>query len=134
MLAPASFDVNGKQYLVALYSDGATYVGNTGLIAGVAFRPAKPGDALTTYGIGFGSVTPAIASGVVVSQQNQIPNLSMTLGGVSVKPSYAGLAPGFVGLYQFNFAMPSVANGDQPVTFSVGGVAAQSGLLLTVHN
>jgi uncharacterized protein (TIGR03437 family) len=44
------------------------------------------------------------------------------------------LAPNFVGLYQFNFAVPSVPNGDQPVTFSVGGVQAQTGLLLTVHN
>jgi uncharacterized protein (TIGR03437 family) len=134
MLAPASFNVGGKQYLVALYPDGATYVGNSGLIAGVAFRPAKPGDAVTAYGIGFGSVTPAIASGVVVSQQNQIPNLTMTLGGVTVKPGYAGLAPNFVGLYQFNFTVPAVPNGDQPVTFSVGGVAAQSSMFLTVHD
>jgi uncharacterized protein (TIGR03437 family) len=120
--------------LVALYGDGATYVGNTGLISGVAFRPAKPGDALTAYGIGFGDVSPSIAPGIVVGQQNSIPNLTMTLGGVTVNPTYKGLAPSFVGLYQFNFTVPAVPVGDQPVTFNAGGVAAQSGLLLTIGN
>ena len=135
MLAPASFNIGGKQYLVALFQDGVTYVLDTGKISGVASRPAKPGDIVTTYGIGFGDVSPAIAPGVVVSQQNHIANtFAMTLGGVSVTPSYFGLAPNFVGLYQFNFTVPSVANGDQPVTFSAGGVAAQSGMMLTVHN
>jgi uncharacterized protein (TIGR03437 family) len=70
----------------------------------------------------------------VVSTQNKLANFSMTLAGATVDATYSGLAPSFVGLYQFNFTVPSVANGDQPVTFSVGGVQAQSGLLLTVHN
>lgn len=30
----------------------------------------------------------------------------MTIGGVAVTPSFAGLAPGFVGLYQVNAQVP----------------------------
>jgi len=55
MLAPASFFVPGnppeiipnKQYLVALYGDGRTFVGNPSLIPGVPFRPATPGVSLS---------------------------------------------------------------------------------------
>jgi uncharacterized protein (TIGR03437 family) len=80
-------------------------------------------------------VNPAIAPGIIETVSNGIAGtFSMSIGGVSVTPTYFGLAPNFVGLYQFNFAVPSVPNGDQPVTFSVGGVQAQTGLLLTVHN
>jgi uncharacterized protein (TIGR03437 family) len=135
VLAPPSFNVGGKQYLAALFPDGVTFVGNTGLVSGVPFKPAAPGAAVTTYGVGFGAVNPAIAPGIIETVSNGIAGtFSMSIGGVSVTPTYFGLAPNFVGLYQFNFAVPSVPNGDQPVTFSVGGVQAQTGLLLTVHN
>ena len=63
LLAPSSFLIGGNQYVVALLPDNATYILPAGAIPGVASRPAKPGDVLTLYGIGFGSVTPAIARG-----------------------------------------------------------------------
>src|SRR5579863_4456994 len=100
VLAPASFNIGGKQYLVALYQDGVTYVGNVGLIAGVPFRPAKPGDVITIYGIGFGPVTPASAPGVIVSQTNAIAGLVVSFGTTAATTSYAGLAPSNIGLYQ----------------------------------
>jgi len=135
VLAPPQFNVGGKQYLAALFPDGVTFVGNTGLISGVPFKPAAPGNVIVTYGVGFGGVTPSLAPGIIETAQNSIAGpFSMTIGGVSVTPSYFGLAPNFVGLYQFNFTVPNVPNGDQPVTFSVGGVQAQSGMFLTVHN
>ncbi len=57
ILAPASFNIGGKQYAVAQFSD-LTFVGNPDLIVGASFHPAKPGDSITMYGIGFGEVTP----------------------------------------------------------------------------
>ena|ERR1017187_7793835 len=133
MLAPASFNVNGKQYLVALFQDGVTFVGNTNLIAGVPFRPAKPGDSLTAYGIGFGAVAPAIAPGVVVGQQNNIPNLTISFGQTPATLSYAGLAPGNIGLYQFNITVPQVADGDYQIKVNAGAVPVPQTLYLTVH-
>lgn len=59
LLAPPSFKIGGNQYVVAQFGDG-TCVLPTGAIAGVASRPAKPGEVIVIYGVGFGSVTPDI--------------------------------------------------------------------------
>jgi uncharacterized protein (TIGR03437 family) len=140
MLAPASFylpgnppeEVVGKQYMVALFGDGVTFVGNVGLIPGVSFQPAKPGDSITAYGIGFGAVTPAIAPGTVASQSNVIPNLSISFGQTPAVVTYAGLAPNAVGLYQFNITVPQVAPGDYALNISVRSRLVLQSLYLTV--
>ena len=41
--------MGGKQFVVALFPDQA-FVGKTGLIDGLTFRPAKAGDIITIYG------------------------------------------------------------------------------------
>ena len=41
------------------------------------FRPAKPGDSIVIYGIGFGEVTPPSAPGVIVAEQNSIDGLTI---------------------------------------------------------
>jgi uncharacterized protein (TIGR03437 family) len=40
-----------------------------------------------------------------------------------------GLAPGFVGLSQMNIVIPDVADGEQPLDVSIGGVPANSTVL-----
>jgi uncharacterized protein (TIGR03437 family) len=47
----------------------------------------------------------------------------MTIGGLPVTPSFAGLAPGYVGLYQVNAQVPSgVTPGNAvPVLMTVNG-------------
>jgi uncharacterized protein (TIGR03437 family) len=48
---------------------------------------------------------------------------TVTIGGVQVNPGYAGLAPGFVGLYQVNVVMPSGVNaGTAAVQINSGGM------------
>ena len=47
---------------------------------------------------------------------------------------YAGLAPGAVGLYQFNVVVPAVPDNDAtPVTFNLSGVAGTQSLFLAVR-
>src|ERR1035438_9413413 len=60
LLAPASFKIGGKQYVVAFHSDNVTYVLPEGAIAGLPSRPAKPVETIVMYGNGFGPVTPNI--------------------------------------------------------------------------
>ena len=71
LLAPGSFKIGGNQYLVALLPDG-TYVLPAGSIAGVNSRAAHPGETITLYGVGFGSVTPAFPAGQIVTQDNEL--------------------------------------------------------------
>jgi uncharacterized protein (TIGR03437 family) len=90
--------------------------------------PAKAGDVLLIYCTGLGQVDPPVNAGEAVSSDvlHRVTNpVTLTIGGVPVTPDFAGLTPGFTGLYQINATkMPSgVTPGDQvPVTITVGGV------------
>jgi uncharacterized protein (TIGR03437 family) len=136
LLAPSSFIVGGKQYVVALFSDGATFVLPPGAIAGVPSRRAQPGDNITLYGVGFGPVTPAIPAGQVVQQSSTLAApLHILFGQTEAVVGYDGLAPNAVGLYQFNVVVPNVAASDTvPVTFTLGGVAGTQTLYIAVGN
>jgi len=139
LLAPSNFLVNGTQYLVAQHQDG-TYVGNTGLISGVQFSPAKPGELLTIYGVGFGDVKKnsdgsAIPPGVIVTDQNTLANpVTFSFGTTPATLQYKGLAPGAVGEYQFNVIVPSVSDGDVPINVTLNGVPLSEKFFLTVHH
>jgi uncharacterized protein (TIGR03437 family) len=117
---------------VAQFTD-QVYVGKSGLIGGLAFRPAKPGDAITIYAIGCGPVNPPTPAGTIASGNTALPNpLQFRIGGVPATLTYSGLAPGAVGLYQFNLIVPSVGPGDLPVSVEAGGVSLNQGLFITV--
>ena len=134
--APISFNLGGIQYAVAMHADNS-YVLPTGAIAGLSSRPAKPGEEIVLYGIGFGPVMPDIPAGQLVQQANAMTSsFGMSIGGAPVtNVPYSGLAPSFTGLYQFNVVVPAdAANGTVPVTFTVDGVAGTQTLFLAVGN
>ena len=107
MPAPSSFLIGGKRYVVATFTDGVTYVLPTGALPGLASRPAKVGDSIAPYGVGFGAVTPVIPDGQIVQQTNTLAALfHLLFGQTEAAVSYAGLAPNAVGLYQFNVVSP----------------------------
>jgi uncharacterized protein (TIGR03437 family) len=136
LLAPASFNVGGTQYVVALFSDNVTYALPQGATPGVSSRPAKPGDTLVLYGVGFGPVTPDIPAGQIVQQSNMLASsFQISIGGMPATLNYAGLAPNYVGLYQFNVVVPDIAdNNAAPVTFSLGGQPGIQTLYIPVQN
>ena len=138
MLAPASFKV-GKQYLAALFASDlnqgvVTFVGNTGLVAGASFRPAKPNDVVVMYGLGFGSVTPATPPGVVASGSTNVSGVSISFGSIPAAVGYSGLYPNFVGLYEFYVTVPNVPDGDSQINISVNGTNVPQTLFLTVQH
>lgn len=139
LLAPASFTIGGNQYVVAFNSDGSYTLPTTSTL-GLKSRPAKPGETLTMYGVGFG---PAVANGIsippgiVVTQLNSLASsMQMFFGATQATLSYQGLAPSAVGLYQFDVVVPaSIGNSDAvPFTFSVGGNSGSQTLYTAVHN
>jgi uncharacterized protein (TIGR03437 family) len=134
LLAPANFKIAGVQYAVAVFQDGA-YALPVGAISGVTSRPAKPGDIVTLYGVGFGPVSPAIPAGQLAQQSNMVTgNLLMSVGGAPATLPYAGLAPGFTGLYQFNLTVPNVAAGNAALTFTIAGTPGSQTLFLPIAN
>jgi uncharacterized protein (TIGR03437 family) len=136
LLAPPSFDIGGRPYVVALFSDEATYVLPPGTIAGLASRRAKPGDVITLYGVGFGPVTPGISAGQIVQQANALSApFHLFFGQTEANLSYAGLAPSAVGLYQFNVNVPNVPGSDTiAVTFTLAGGPGTQTLYIPVQN
>ena len=114
---------------------GAILIANTATLAApdsgqVHGQPAKRGtDYISIFATGLGPVTNQPASGAPAAASifaRTTADVAVAIGGVPVTPSFAGLAPGWVGLYQVNVQVPANAPvGDAiPVALSVGGVAS----------
>lgn len=140
--APPQFIVGGKQYVGAIHADG-TFVGPTGGLPGYTSSPAKPGETIVLYGIGFGTVGSGTLPGQVTQTLNSLTTpIQFTFGGVAASaPAYDGLAPNYVGLYQFDVMVPtSVANNDLvPLTFTLNPgtstpIPGAQTLYTAVHN
>jgi uncharacterized protein (TIGR03437 family) len=135
LLAPYNFKIGGDQYVVALFPDNSTYVLPAGAIPGIASRPAQPGDTIILYGVGFGAVTPSIPAGQRAGQLNTLAlPLHIFFGSAEATLAYDGLAPGYVGLYQFNVVVPDVGAGNLvPLTFTLGGTQGSQTLYIAVQ-
>ena len=133
VFAPPSWTVGGKQYVGAQLADGS-FVLTPGTIAGLTTRQAKPGETILVYGVGFGATTPNIVAGQITSQLNSLATpVTVTIGGAPATLSYGGLAPNFVGLYQFNVVVPNIADNDAaPLVFSLGGAPISQTLVTAV--
>jgi uncharacterized protein (TIGR03437 family) len=81
-------------------------------------------------------VTPDTPAGQIVQQTNALQStLQVYFAGIPANVTYAGLTPGYVGLYQFNVVVPNVAASDTvPLTFTLGGTAGSQSLVIAVQN
>jgi uncharacterized protein (TIGR03437 family) len=134
ILAPANFTRNDRRYVAALFPDGVTFAGLPGLVPGANFRLPRPGETIIIYGVGFGATSPATPTGTIVSGTPQVPGVTIRIGPQTASATYAGLAPGFVGLYQFNVVVPNLQPGDYEILMTVDGVSTQPQLFLTIGN
>ena len=132
LLAPGQFLINGLQYVGAILSDGS-YALPTGTPGG---RPARPGETITTYGIGFLSVSPEVPAGSIAPQTLSSLELPFQIlfSRAAATVTFAGLSPGFVGLYQFDVVVPQIPDNDAvPLTFTLGGTPGTQTLYIPVH-
>jgi uncharacterized protein (TIGR03437 family) len=90
--------------------------------------PARPGDVLVIYAIGFGQTSPTAQTGAGATAdplQWIDPRPVVYFGGnilpVTVTPAFVGLTPGFVGLYQINVAVPGNAPRGDRVPLTIEG-------------
>jgi adhesin/invasin len=88
--------------------------------------PAHAGDALVIYCTGLGAVAPAVPAGAAAPSlplSRTVNPVTVTIGTQSAQPFYAGLTPGYSGLYQVNVIVPAgiAAGANVPVVLSAGG-------------
>jgi len=121
---------------------GAITISGTGLVAAPAgaigqSRPARRGEFIEIYATGLGAVTntpftgdPATAN--PLSRTTTTP--VVTIGERPARVIFAGLAPGFIGLYQVNTDVPADAPTGEavPVVLTIGGVAS-NGVTIAVQ-
>jgi uncharacterized protein (TIGR03437 family) len=127
-VSPAFFeytDAGSGRQLIAALNQGFQ------LVTGAA--PATRGEVVQMYANGLGPVDNQPATGEAAPSS---PLAScriapqVTIGGRSATVLFAGLAPGFVGLYQVNALVPTDAPaGIQPVVITMNGVAAKTASL-----
>src|SRR5262249_31066662 len=113
--APGIFATNsqGTGQGAILISGTPTFAAPSGSIPGASTRPANRGEFITIYATGLGAVSNQPATGNIgpsgPALAQVIAPVTVSIGGVVLTPSFAGLSPGFVGLYQIDVQIPNGA-------------------------
>jgi uncharacterized protein (TIGR03437 family) len=129
--AVASGQVNVQAAAPGLFvlSGGHAAVLNEDSSVNAPGQPAAAGTVISAFLTGLGAVKPPVQTGaqVSISPLSTVSTaVTATIGGSSAQVQFAGLAPGFVGLYQVNVVVSQMAPGDYPLAISVGGVTSNS--------
>jgi uncharacterized protein (TIGR03437 family) len=129
-IAPAFLLFNAAGYAAATHVDGSL-LGPKSLFPGLSI-PAKPGETISVYGVGFGLPVTAIVNGST-AQSGALPsNPVCQIGGINAPVSFAGLIS--PGLCQMNLTVPASAiNGDNALNCSYNGSATLSGAQIAVQ-
>ena len=99
--------------------------------------PAKAGDTLVIYCTGFGAVNPPLTAGAITPftfLTSTVDTLTAMIGGKPAAVGFAGLTPGFAGLYQVNAVVPAgLPNSDATtLQLTISGQESPS-VTLSVH-
>jgi uncharacterized protein (TIGR03437 family) len=128
-----AFSAGGKAYVVAQTPDFTSFIGRPGMIPGVNFVAAKPGDTVLIYALGCGPTNPPTQAGVVAVQNSALAlPYQLNIGGAPAAVNFAGMVAGSIGLYQFNVVIPNVASGDQTIELIVDGVPNAQNLYIVI--
>ena len=88
-----------------------------------------PGELVILYATGLGQVAPAVATGALpAGASSTVAPVTLTIGGISFIPDFAGLAGCCVGLNQINARVPAgVSSGNAvPVVLNIGGKSSNT--------
>ncbi|MFN7924731.1 MAG: IPT/TIG domain-containing protein [Bryobacteraceae bacterium] len=126
--APGIISLDGRS--------GVVWRAETGELVGSS-RPARSGDALSLYAIGVGATRDPVGSGDPPPSEGVIAAsapVSVIVEGAETEATFAGLAPGLVGIYQINFVVPpGLGSGLRPLRIKVAGVPSNI-VLLPIQN
>ena len=138
-----------SNFCPAVWGIGVTYADNTFPIDSTAQvitdrgkRAATAGtDVIQFYAIGLGQTTPAQTTGAAPTSGVVNPKYlvcfetdALSQNPVCVKASYAGVAPGYVGLYQVNVHVPANApKGDQVMVYIANGPSTSDPVAISIQ-
>ncbi len=100
--------------------------------------PAKPGDIVLLWATGLGETTPPADGFQIPTAAAPLiagANLSILLDGTAVDPGaiqYAGVAPGFPGLYQINLKLPLSSGANPEIRLQLDGAISIAKVYLPV--
>jgi len=129
--APALFLMDGGFAIAQDWNSNYT------LMTGTA--PAHAGDVVVLYSTGLGHTTPPWPSGAVPQSAAYITerqSLQVLLDGVAIDHSlilYAGVTPGYCGLYQINFTLPKDAGTNPEIRLQIGTSISAASIKLAVE-
>lgn len=127
---PQSLVVAQAQPGIFASNQQGTGQGSITAIDGTLVQPGSPaniGDTVVIYCTGLGAVSPAVKEGSPAPSTaplaEDVNDVTVTIGGQSAQVSFAGLAPGFAGLYQINVVVPAgITTGNAvPVVLTIAG-------------
>lgn len=124
--APGFFQWNGN-FAVAEHADGS-------LIDPTS--PAQPGEVVVLYAAGLGRTVPDLASGVLPQAAASIlyaSQMQIFLNGSALPQEniyYAGVTPGFAGLYQINLKLPDALPSDPNIQIVIGNQSSPPAIQL----
>jgi uncharacterized protein (TIGR03437 family) len=101
--------------------------------------PAHPGDYVILWATGLGRTVPPTVYGHIPLGAAIIQRLGefrVLLDGVAVdagRIGYAGVAPGYGGLYQINFRLPAIVSEDPEIQIAIGDEISPRGLRLPLR-
>ena len=126
--APALFQVDASTP-IAVHTDGSLLTPSA---------PAIPGEIIVLYATGLGSTVPQAPYGVIPRAAAVLANLKtfrIVLDGQAIDPAliyYAGVAPGFAGLYQVNLRLPPDVGANPEIRLECADTSTKTGLRLPV--
>jgi uncharacterized protein (TIGR03437 family) len=124
--APALFQ-GDSQFVVGTRPDGSVITKD---------KPIRPGEIVVLYATGLGIADPNLPDGQLPTMAVVIQRISefrVQIGGVTVPASsvyYAGLTPGFAGLYQVNLKIPDTLDQNPEIRIGFDGQMSPSNVLL----
>jgi uncharacterized protein (TIGR03437 family) len=127
--APVSFTVAASAPGIIVYGGNRAVAINSDYSLNGPDHPAQVDGWITVYLTGQGLVSPAVPTGAVApGDPLALPMLPVTatLGGQPATVKFAGLTPGYIGLFQVNLVIPSLASGDFPLVVSVGAARSNA--------
>jgi len=126
--APSMFQVDATTVL-GTHGDGSLVT---------ATAPARRGEEIAIYATGLGPTVPAAIPNQVplVAARLAAKDFQVLLNGVAVDPSkidYAGVTPGYAGLFQINLTLPDDAPSNPEIRVGSGGILSPPGRFVLVQ-